>query len=127
MPHGSGGRKNGGLDTPANECYTRPTMQRSRFSRPPRALSRLGVQLDNVALVPASLLPFKREWQAVANGLPHGSVLLCSTRTNRRQQQILAQVATHLKRKGHRVQTVPAERVMGPRHSRNPDGSSGQG
>jgi hypothetical protein len=61
-----------------------------------------------VALVPASLLPFKREWQSVANGLPKGSVLLCPT-TNPRQQKILEQVSTHLKSKGHRVRTLPAE------------------
>jgi hypothetical protein len=79
-----------------------------------------------VALVPASLLPSKKEWQAVANGMPNGGVLLCST-TNPRHKKILEQVSTHLRRKGHRVQTVPAERMVGPRHGRNPDGSSGQG
>jgi hypothetical protein len=101
-------------------------MQQYRIKRPPRALRRPGVKLDNVALVPASLLPYKKEWQAVANGLPHGSVLLCST-TNPRHKKILEQVSTHLKRKGHRVQTLPAERVVGAAHSRNPDGSSRQG
>ena len=70
-------------------------MQRFPFSRPPRALRRPGVRLDNVALVPASLLPFKREWQAVAYGLPKGSVLLCAT-TNCRQRHILKQVSTHM-------------------------------
>jgi hypothetical protein len=101
-------------------------MQRSRFTSPPRALRRAGVRLDNVALVPASLLPYKKEWQAVANGLPQGSVLVCST-TNPRQQKILEHVSAHLKRKGHRMQTVPAKRMVEPRHSRNPRGSSGQG
>jgi hypothetical protein len=98
-----------------------------------RALRRPSLRLDNVALVPASLLPFKREWQAVANGMPTGSVLLCST-TNPRQQKILEQVSAHLTRKGHRVQTLPAERISthterlpGYTNSRNPDGSSGQG
>ena len=86
-------------------------MQQYRIKRPPRALRRPGVQLDNVALVPASLLPYKKEWQAVANGLPTGSVLLCSTRTNPRQRRILAQVSTHLRRKGRRVMTLSAERI----------------
>jgi hypothetical protein len=80
-----------------------------RFTRAPGAIRRPGVVLENIALVPASLLPFKRQWQRVANGMPKGSVLLCST-SNRRQQQILERVSTHLKRKGHRVQTVPARR-----------------
>jgi hypothetical protein len=84
-------------------------MQRSRFTKPPRALRRPGVRLDNVALVPASLLPFKKEWQRVANGMPRGGVLLCST-SSRRQQQILELVSTHLKSKGHRVQILPAQR-----------------
>ena len=61
-------------------------------------------------LVPASLLPYKKEWQAVANGLPTGSVLVYST-TNPKHKKILAQVSAHLKRKGHRVRTLPAERI----------------
>jgi hypothetical protein len=67
--------------------------------------------LDNVTLVPASLLPFKRQWQAVTNGLPNGSVMLCPT-TNPRQQKILEQLSAHLKRKGHRVRMLPAERIV---------------
>jgi hypothetical protein len=55
-----------------------------------------------------------------------GSVLLCST-SSRRQQQVLEKVSIHLKRKGRRVQTLPAERMVGLTHSRNPAGSSGQG
>jgi hypothetical protein len=97
------------LDTPANGCYTRPTMQRSRSSKPPRVLRRPGVLLDNVALVPASLLPFKKEWQPVANRLPSGSVLLCSM-TSARQKKILEQVSAHLKRKRRCVTTLPAQR-----------------
>jgi hypothetical protein len=107
-------------------------MPQYRIKRAPRALRRPGVKLDNVALVPASPLPYKKEWQdkkewqAVASGLPHGTVLMCST-TNPRQKKILEQVSAHLKRKGHRMQTVPAKRMVEPRHSRNPRGSSGQG
>ena len=33
-----------------------------RINRPSRALRRRGLKLDNIALVPASLLPFKRQW-----------------------------------------------------------------
>ena len=39
------------------------------FGKPPRALRRPGVHLDNLALVPASLLPFKTEWQTVEDWL----------------------------------------------------------
>jgi hypothetical protein len=101
-------------------------MPQYRIRRAPRVLRRPGVRLDNVALVPASLLPYKKEWQAVANGLPHGSVLLCPT-TNPRQQQVLEQVSAQLRRKGRRVQTLPAERLVGATHRRNPAGSSRQG
>jgi hypothetical protein len=83
-------------------------MSNLRFTRAPRTIRRPGVALDNVAVVPASLLPFKQQWQAVANGMPKGSVLLCST-TNRRQRRILQQVSTHRQAKGHRVRTLPAE------------------
>lgn len=82
-----------------------------RILQPPRTLRRRGVQLDNVALVPASLLPFRREWQAIANHLPTGSVLLCPRTDNRRQRQLLERIATSLRRLGHRVVTIPAEQV----------------
>jgi hypothetical protein len=51
----------------------------------------------------------KKEWQAVANGMPKSSVLLCPT-TNPKQKKILKHVSTHLKSKGHRVTTLPAKR-----------------
>jgi hypothetical protein len=34
------------------------------------------VRPDNIALVTASLLPFRTEWQAIANGLPGGGILI---------------------------------------------------
>ena len=89
-------------------CYHGLTMQQHRLGRPPRPLRRPGVRHDNIALVPASLLPFKRQWQRVANTMPSGSVLLCST-MNTRQQKILERVSTHMKNKGHLVRTLPAE------------------
>jgi len=51
-------------------------MKKPRLSKPPRSLRRSAVPLDNVALVPASLLPFKSVWQAIANHLPHGDMLI---------------------------------------------------
>src|SRR5947209_4304738 len=44
------------------------------FSAPPPALHK--AHLDNLAIVPASLLPDKSEWQALANALPAGSTLI---------------------------------------------------
>ena len=41
-----------------------------------RALQRPQVRLDNIALVPAHLLPRKAAYQAIANALPRGDILL---------------------------------------------------
>ena len=45
------------------------TRQLLTFTNPPRALRRPDVRLNNLALVPASLLPFKTEWQTVEDWL----------------------------------------------------------
>ena len=84
-------------------------MSRLRFTRPPRALRRRGVKLDNLALVSGSLLPAKAQWQALANDLPRGAILICLPNEPSRQRQILERVARQLSGKGHRVRTVPAE------------------
>ena len=77
------------------------------LSEPPVMLQK--VRLDNIALVPASLLPLKGTYQPIANTLPKGSVL-CVPQTQR-QQKILAQVASFLRDKGHQVITLPIERI----------------
>jgi hypothetical protein len=46
-----------------------------RFTNPPKAL--LKARLDNIAIVPASMLGLKALWQTAANTLPQGGVLLC--------------------------------------------------
>ena len=45
-----------------------------RLKKPPAALRR--AKLDNLALVPGSLLPFKEAWQKLANELPEGTTLI---------------------------------------------------
>ncbi len=79
-----------------------------RFARPPRSLT--NAKLDNVALVPASLLPFKREWQQVANELPAGGVLICVPDQEDKRRETFIAVARQLRDKGMRVRAVPAER-----------------
>ena len=44
------------------------------FTPPPRALKR--AKLDNLALVPASSLPYRDEYQAIANSQPPGTTLV---------------------------------------------------
>src|SRR5437763_6136035 len=77
------------------------------LSGPPERVKKL--MLDNIALVPASLLSLKGTYQPIANTLPRGSVL-CVPQTQR-QQKILAQVASFLREKGHQVITLPIERI----------------
>lgn len=82
-------------------------MSAYRFRSPPRALRR--AKLDNLALVPANLLPFKAKWQAMANSLPEGSVLILLPRPNTATTKTLESVASLLKGHGHRVTTLSAE------------------
>ena len=63
------------------------------FTSPPLAL-RKG-KLDNLALVPGSLLPFKKEWQQLANSPPEGSTLIILPASDTRQRQTLEKVATN--------------------------------
>ena len=86
-------------------------MRYYRLTRPPNALRRRRVQLDNVALVPASLLPYKSLWQGLANTLPTGSVLIVSPRAKPGTATI-ARVGEQLKAHGHRVVTLPSERFV---------------
>ena len=78
------------------------------FSEPPQALKK--ARLDNIALVPASLLFQKDTYQPLANHLPTGSVL-CIPQTQR-QKTILSHVATYFKERGHQVLTLPIERIV---------------
>jgi hypothetical protein len=81
------------------------------FSPPPRPLRT--AQLDNLALVPASLLPYKAQWQLIANAMPEGGILICLPRRQGRQRETLARVARLFVGAGHRVTTVSAEQFEG--------------
>ena len=79
----------------------------NHFSEPPARLKK--ARLDNIAIVPASLLPFKAAYQQEANRLPMGSVL-CVPGTLR-QQKILANVTQFFRTHGHNVFTLPLEKI----------------
>ena len=83
-------------------------MSRSSFARTPSTLRH--ANLDNLAIVPGSLLPFKAEWQQVANSLPIGSILICLPAADTPQRKALETVAALLKAHGHQVTTLPADR-----------------
>ncbi len=72
---------------------------------PPQALKR--AQMDNISLVPASLLSHKDKYQTIAGNLPRGGVLICETPRAPRIACILSQVAAFLREKGHIVRILP--------------------
>src|SRR5205809_3669058 len=74
---------------------------------PPHALQH--ARLDNIALVPASLLPLKGTYQPLANRLPKGSVL-CVPGTLK-QRTIMATITQFFKEHGHTVITMPLENI----------------
>lgn len=77
-----------------------------RFSNPPKALIR--ANLDNIALVPASILFQKGKYQRVANNLHGRGVLICKTEKKERIASILENVAQYFKENGHIVKMLPS-------------------
>jgi hypothetical protein len=71
----------------------------------PRAIRK--AKLDNIALVPASLLPLKGKYQTIANNLPGQGVLLCQIDNTERITHILERVAAFFRQNGHFVKTLP--------------------
>ena len=84
-------------------------MPHYRFTKSPRALNSRKVKLDNVALVPASILPFKDQWQSLANELPDGSILVCVPLKDNKPRQPYLAVARTLRDKGFKVRAVNAQ------------------
>jgi hypothetical protein len=80
---------------------------RYRITNPPKAL--LKARLDNIAIVPASMLGLKALWQTAANTLPQGGVLLCHSRQNTRQRRLLERVGETFRQQGHAVMNLPVE------------------
>ncbi len=76
-----------------------------QLTRPPRAIRK--AKLDNIALVPASLLPRKGKYQTIANNLPSGGILICETGEKQRLTTILEHVAQFFRERGHFVKTLP--------------------
>ncbi len=72
---------------------------------PPKAVRK--ARLDNIALVPASLLSRKGKYQAIANNLPGRGVLICETNKKERITHILESVAVFFRQRGHFVKMLP--------------------
>jgi hypothetical protein len=60
--------------------------------------------------VPASLLPFKEQYQQIANDLPRGATLILLPSPLTQQRRTCEKVAATLRARGHWVLTLPAER-----------------
>jgi hypothetical protein len=76
-----------------------------RITNSPATLRK--ARLDNIALVPASLLFQKGKYQTIANNLPGQGVLICRTEKTERITYVLERVATFFRNKGHFVKTLP--------------------
>lgn len=61
-----------------------------------------------LALFPASLLPYKDQWQEIANGLSHNGVLIVLPDTPHHLRKTLETVTALLKSDGRPVTTLPA-------------------
>jgi hypothetical protein len=80
-----------------------------QFAKPPQAL--LKARLDNIAIVPASMLPFKEALQQVLTTLPKGAVFLCHAEENTRQRKVLERVEETFRQQGHVVRSMSMEQV----------------
>ena len=84
--------------------------------RGPRALRRPQVRLDNIALVPAHLLPRKAEYQSLANELPRGDILVVLPPPDSRERPTMERVAQLFRAKGRHVIVLTEERLASVTH-----------
>ena len=82
---------------------------RYRLTNPPQAL--LNARLDNIAIVPASMLPLPQTLKEKVNTLPKGGVFLCYKKDNSRQRMILERVEETLREHGHAVKSMSVGEV----------------
>jgi hypothetical protein len=87
-------------------------MRDPSWRRGPKALRRPPVRLDNVALVPAHLLPRKADYQAIANNLPRGDILLVLPPPESRERTTVERVAQLFRAKGRHVTVLTEERLQ---------------
>src|SRR5436309_966474 len=80
-----------------------------RLTNPPKAL--LNAQLDNIAIVPASMLPLTETLKEKVNTLPKGGVFLCYAQENSRQKKILKRVEETFREQGHAVRSMSVREV----------------
>jgi hypothetical protein len=84
------------------------------YHQPPRAVRT--ARLDNIAIVPGSLLPYKATYQALANRLPPGDVLLVLPADATLDGSALAKTQALFEAKGHHVTTLRADDLVRRSH-----------
>jgi hypothetical protein len=82
---------------------------RYRLTNPPKAL--LKARLDNIAIVPASMLPLTETLKEKVNTLPQGGVVLCYAAENTRQRKLLERVEETFREQGHVVRSLSMREV----------------
>jgi hypothetical protein len=87
--------------------YNRPF--RYRLTNPPKAI--LSARLDNIAIVPASMLPLTQTLKGKVNMLPKGGVFLCYAKENSRQRKIIERVGETFREHGHAVRSMSVGEV----------------
>ena len=90
----------------------KPINNRLSLNHPPQAVSR--AKLDNLALVPGSLLSQKDKWRGLLDELPAGSRLIILPSADSSARRTLQKVSSSLQAKGKRVTTVSADSVSSP-------------
>jgi hypothetical protein len=85
---------------------------RYRLTNPPKAI--LKARLDNIAIVPASMLPLTQTLKEKVNTLPEGGVFLCYAQENSRQKKILERVEETFREHGHVVRSLSMREVNNP-------------
>lgn len=76
---------------------------------PPKPLRRRQVTLDNIALVPGNLLPELARYQALANRLPRGEVLVVLPAQAGPSRHTFETAAQQFRSRGRRVTTITAQ------------------
>ena len=68
-------------------------------------------KLDNIVIVPASMLPLTGMLKEKVDTLPKGAVFLCYAEENTRQRKLLERVEETFRQQGHAVRSMSVEQV----------------
>lgn len=66
---------------------------------------------NNIALVPACLIPSRERWLALANRLPRGSVLVCLPAVDEARAGPWVGLVRSIRALGYQVMVLPIERI----------------